>query len=103
MKNLFILLLITLPLTTIQSQEANYPLRDIFEAGTLIDNQTVNTPFKGLMEFQIQHRFGLITNGIEDVFGVYAPANIRMGLNFGITDRIMVGGGYTKEDRKSVV
>jgi hypothetical protein len=97
MKKFFILLLITLPLTAIQSQETNYPLRDIFEAGTLIDNQTVNTPFKGLMEFQIQHRFGLVTNGIEDVFGVYAPSNIRMGLNFGITDKIMIGGGYTKD------
>lgn len=98
MKNLFILLLITLPLTAVQSQETIYPLRDIFEAGTLIDNQTVNTPFKGLMELQIQHRFGLVnTNGIEDVFGIYAPSNIRMGMNFGITDRIMVGVGYTKD------
>jgi len=97
MKNLFLLLLLILPLTAIHSQETNYPLRDIFEAGTLIDNQTVNTPYKGLMEFQIHHRFGLVTNGIEDVFGVYAPSNIRLGLNFGITDKIMLGGGYTKD------
>jgi hypothetical protein len=97
MKKLFVLLLLALPLTMVQGQDIDYPVRDIFEAGILHDNQTVNTPFKGLLELQIIHRFGLVTNGIKDVFGVYAPSNIRMGLNYGITDKLMVGAGSTKD------
>jgi hypothetical protein len=97
MKKLFVLLLIMLPLTLANGQETDYPIRDIFEAGTLLDNQTVNTPFKGLLELQIIHRFGLVNNGIKDVFGVYAPSNIRMGLNYGITDKLMIGAGSTKD------
>lgn len=97
MKKLFVLLLVALPFTMAQGQDVDYPVRDIFEAGILHDNQTVNTPFKGLLEMQIIHRFGLVTNGIKDVFGVYAPSNIRMGLNYGITDKLMVGVGSTKD------
>lgn len=98
MKRIFALLIIALPLTAMQAQETeDYPIRDVFETGILMDNPTVLTPFKGLMEFQIHHRFGLVNNGIKDVFGVYAPSNIRMGLNYGITDRLMIGVGSTKD------
>ena len=43
----------------------------------------------------IQHRFGLIESN-DDLFGFYAPANIRMGLTYGITKCIAVGVGVTK-------
>lgn len=98
MKRIIALLIIALPLTAMQAQETeDYPIRDVFETGILMDNPTVMTPFKGLMEFQIHHRFGLVNNGIKDVFGVYAPSNIRLGLNFGLTDRLMIGVGSTKD------
>jgi hypothetical protein len=35
-------------------------------------------------------------NGIKDLFGVYGGANTRLGLEYGITDRIMVGIGTTQ-------
>jgi len=66
-----------------------------FENPVLINNQTVeNNSFKSL-EFMIQHRFGLIKDA-KDLFGIYAPANIRLGLNYGITKCISLGVGVTK-------
>jgi hypothetical protein len=88
-----ILALITFPAFCQDSED--YPVR-IFETSILIDNQTVATPFKGMLEFEIHHRFGTVNNGIDDLFGIWAPANIRLGLNYGITDRLMIGVGTAK-------
>jgi hypothetical protein len=78
------------------AKEKSKPVRFTFGTGTLIDNQTVATPFKGGIELQIQHRFSLIEN-YHNLFGIYGAANTRLGLNYGITDRIMVGLGTTKD------
>ena len=65
-------------------KEYEYPA---FETSILIDNQTVVTPFKGTYEFEIHHRFGKMSNGITDLYGVYAPSNIRMGFNYGLSKK----------------
>ncbi|MRR22953.1 hypothetical protein EG830_08235 [bacterium] len=88
-----ILALLFAPLFS-QESEA-YPVR-IFETSILIDNQTVATPFKGMLEFEIHHRFGTVNNGIDDLFGLWAPSNIRLGLNYGITDKLMIAVGTAK-------
>lgn len=75
-----------------QDDEAVYP---IFETLTLVDNQTVFTPYKGSMNLEIQHRFADVKE-ISDIFGIYGSANTRIGLSYGITDKIMVGLGTTR-------
>jgi len=76
--------------------EKSKPVRFTFGTSILIDNHTVATPYKGGIELEIHHRFSLIEN-YKDLFGIYGSANTRIGLNFGITDRIMVGAGTTKD------
>jgi hypothetical protein len=75
-----------------QDDEAVYPP---FETQTLIDNQTTVTPYKGAKNLVIQHRFSQIKE-ISDIFGIFGSANTRIGFNYGITDRIMVGLGTTR-------
>lgn len=56
------------------------PVRSPFESALLIDNQSVVVPIKGTFEFDMQHRFGTVGNGISDIYGLYAPsANIHLG------------------------
>ncbi len=88
-----ILALLFMPLFSQES--VDYPIR-VFETSILIDNQTVATPFKGMLEFEIHHRFGTVNNGLDDLFGLWAPANIRLGLNYGITDKLMIAAGTAK-------
>ncbi len=96
-------MIVSLLVPTIQSycqdttDEAKLPVRSTFETTQLIDNQTVMSPFAKQLQLNIIHRFGVVSNGVTDLFGLYAPSNIRMGLNYGITDRIMVGVGTTKD------
>jgi len=85
----------------VQSQDkpAPKPVRDIFNGTILIDQQTIASPWKGGLEMHIHHRFGTMQNGTKDVFGIYAPSNIRMGLNYGITERMMIGFGSEKDNK----
>jgi hypothetical protein len=54
-------------------------VKNTFESNLIIESQTVMVPVKGTLEFDIQHRFGIVNNGYSDFYGLFAPANIRMG------------------------
>ena len=79
-----------------QAEKSSKPVRFTFGTSILIDNHTVATPYKGGIELEIHHRFSLIEN-YHNLFGIYGSANTRIGLNYGITDRIMLGLGTTKD------
>ena len=72
--------------------------RAAFESTSLIENQTDRVYSKGTIEMIMNHRFGLVT-GTNDLIGIWAPANIRLAVNYSITDRITVGYGTTKDYR----
>jgi hypothetical protein len=102
MKKIFILLTLSLFISPLFSQEAaqapepGKKVTGTFGTSTLIDNNTVATPYKGGIEMQIQHRFSKIEN-YHNLYGIYGSANTRIGLSYGITDRLMVGAGTTKD------
>jgi hypothetical protein len=102
MKKTLLLLLFTAAMITLFAQEeattekSSKPVRFTFGTSILIENHTVATPYKGGLELEIHHRFSLIES-YHDLFGIYGTANTRIGLNYGITDRLMVGAGTTKD------
>jgi len=105
MKNLkifTILLLLPFVLTaqqkTKKTLKKDKPQRDAFENTWLIDNPTNVIHKKGTLQFDIQHRFGTL-NGKNDMLGFWAPANIRLSLNYAFTNSIAIGLGTTKNNR----
>ena len=78
--------------------EERKPVKNMFESIWIIDNQTVMVPFKNTLEFDIQHRFGLVENGYEDFWGLYAPSNIRLGFSYVPINNLMVGFVLTKQN-----
>jgi Membrane bound beta barrel domain (DUF5777) len=73
------------------------PVKNSFQSVWIIDNQTVLVPVKGTLEMDIQHRFGTLQKGYEDLGGVFAPSNIRLGLNYAPINKLFVGIGLTKD------
>ncbi len=72
---------------------------EIFWAPTLVHTSTVtNLPRKNL-NFTIMHAFGVVSNGVEDLFGLDGAANIRFGLDYGVTDRLSIGFGRSRFDK----
>jgi hypothetical protein len=101
MKKIFIVLILSLFLSPLFAQEAkteetSKPVRFTFGTTILIDNQTVASPYKSGLDLEVHHRFSRITN-IHDLYGIQGSANTRIGLNYGITDRLMIGAGTTKD------
>ncbi|MES2330326.1 MAG: DUF5777 family beta-barrel protein [Bacteroidota bacterium] len=73
------------------------PVKNTFESNWIFDNQTVMVPKKGTFEMDIQHRFGTVNNGYSDLFGIYAPSNIRIGFSYVIKTNLQLGMGFCKE------
>ena len=81
--------------------DENKPVTGVFNSGVFLDNQTSVMLPKNTFEFVINHRFGKLSDGnysdnITSVFGLYSPSNIRLGINYGITEKLQVGLGATK-------
>ena len=74
------------------------PVRTPFNSAVLVDNQTYVVMPKGQFEFMIQHRFGTLKSESFDLFGLYAPSNIRLGLTYGLAKNLQVGIGTTKNN-----
>ncbi len=74
------------------------PVSETWGGTYIIDEQTTFIHNKGVLETQIQHRFGLLDkNGLSDLFGIYAPsANTRMGLSYSLRDNLEIGYGITR-------
>lgn len=63
-----------------------------FKATHVVNMQTVEGPAKGALIFLIQHRFGQLNSGAYNFFGL-DNATLRLGFDYGITDRLTVGVG----------
>lgn len=72
------------------------PERSAFESSFLINNPTNVLFSKNTLEVQMSHRFGELNDDKNDLAGFYGSANIRIGLTYGIHERLTIGFGTTK-------
>lgn len=74
-----------------EDDEINYTTAT-FKSTRVINGHSVENVAKGVLDFRISHRFGFINTGAYEAFGLDG-ATIRLGWEYGITDRLMVGVG----------
>jgi hypothetical protein len=63
-----------------------------FKTTRIVIGQSIENPAKGNMLFLITHHFGAINSGYENLYGL-KQATIRLGVEYGLTDRIGFGTG----------
>lgn len=63
-----------------------------FKTTRLINGHTVETTQAGVLDLKVSHRFGTLNSGFYNMFG-FDVASMRIGLDYGLTDRLTVGGG----------
>lgn len=63
-----------------------------FKTNRVINGHSIENTAPGVLDFKISHRFAPLRQGIYDVFGL-DNAEIRLGLDYGISSRFMVGIG----------
>ena len=64
-----------------------------FKSTRVIMAQSMEMLRPGVLDFRILHRFGNISGGAYEFFGLDGPATVRLGLDYGITDDLTIGIG----------
>ncbi len=69
-----------------------------FKTTRVINGHSLESTAHGVLDFRISHRFGTLDVGVENFFGL-DQSEVRIGFDYGVTDRLMVGvgrSGYQK-------
>jgi hypothetical protein len=76
----------------------NTSVKATFKAIHIVNTQTIESPAKNDLNFIIMHRFGKLNDGSYEFFGL-DNASIRLGLDYGITDRLAIGIGRSSLEK----
>jgi hypothetical protein len=63
-----------------------------FKSSRIMNGHSIESMPEGSLDFRISHRFGTVNSGAYEFFGL-DQAHIHLGLEYGITDWIMIGVG----------
>jgi len=63
-----------------------------FKTTRVINGHSLENTAHGVLDFKISHRFGSLEEGAGNFFGL-DQATIRLGFDYGVTDRLMIGIG----------
>ena len=87
----------------LQQQQAAQPttpeyVTATFKGTRIINGHSVENPGPGTLVFMISHRFGKLNDGAYNFFGL-DQATIRLGLEYGIGQRLAIGGGRSSLEK----
>ncbi len=69
-----------------------------FKTNRVINLHSLESTAKGVLDVKISHRFGFINGGAYEFFGL-DNASIRLGLDYGVTDRLTIGIGRSSFEK----
>jgi len=73
-------------------QKPNPKVINTFKSTRIINGHSVENVGSGILDFRISHRFWLLSGGFYELFGL-DQALIRLGLEYGIHENLMIGLG----------
>ena len=72
--------------------EESIHITSTFKGKKIVNGQSVELTPKGVLHFQIQHRFGTLNSGFYNLFGL-DNSQIRFGIDYGVKDWLSLGIG----------
>ncbi|MCB0820879.1 MAG: hypothetical protein KDC13_09670, partial [Bacteroidetes bacterium] len=86
----------------LEEEMASEPITDYatatFKTTRLVNAHTNEQLGGGVLDMRISHRFGPVNSGIQNFFGL-DQATMRVALEYGITDWLMIGGGRSTYEK----
>ena len=64
----------------------------LFKGTKVVNGQSVELPAKGVLQFNIQHRFGTLNSGLYNLYGLDF-SQVRLSFDYGIKEWLAVGIG----------
>lgn len=85
------------------AEENNKKVKDIvtstFKSTRIVNGQSIENVGAGVLDFRISHRFGAISQGGYNLFGL-DQATMRIGLDYGVIPRLTVGIGRSTYEKQ---
>ncbi len=75
-----------------KKKEVSEPVTAVFKSTRVVTGHSVVTMAKGDLDVRISHRFGQLNHGAYELWGL-DDANMRMAMEYGVTDDLEVGLG----------
>ncbi len=69
-----------------------------FKTNRVINLHSLESTAGGILDVKISHRFGFLSGGLYALFGLDL-ATIRIGADYGITDRLTIGAGRSSYEK----
>lgn len=98
MKSTILSLAVLLFATASMAQENKDYVTQTFRDTRVINGQSVETNPLGELKFIISHRFGELNGGGYEMFGL-DNSQMRMGLDYGVSDNLTIGVGRTSFEK----
>ncbi len=70
-----------------------------FKTTRLINGHSIENTGAGILDLKVSHRFGTLNKGAYEWFGL-DNATMRIGLDYGLTDRLMIGVGRSTFEKQ---
>lgn len=70
-----------------------------FKSSRVINGHSMEFLGKGVLDFRILHRFGVVSSGAKQFFGL-DEASMRLGFDYGLGKNLMVGVGRTTSNKE---
>jgi len=85
------------------AENADQKTKDIvtgaFKTTRIVNGQSIENVGEGVLDFRILHRFGTINQGGYNFYGL-DQATMRIGLDYGLTKRLMIGIGRSTYEKQ---
>lgn len=76
------------------------PVKATFKTTRIVNGHSIEQMAARHLDFRINHRFGYLNSGADQFFGLDF-ARIRLGLEYGLTDKLMIGIGRNNVGNKA--
>ncbi len=80
-----------------ESPKTNYTYAT-FKTTRIVLGQSIESPANGTLQFLVEHNFGKLNQGAYDMWGL-DMSTIRLGLEYGITDKLSVSIGRSSFEK----
>jgi hypothetical protein len=81
-----------------EDEEATEYATASFKANRVINLHSLENTAAGVLDIKISHRFGMLNRGVYELFGL-DQATIRIGADYGLSDRLMLGMGRSSYEK----
>ena len=78
-----------------EEEESNV-VEDSYISTRVVNSHSIETLKKGTLEFRIEHKFGEVAGGANELFGLDNASDIRFGFEYGVTNNFMIGVGRSR-------